>query len=77
MEEMNSKLVFSPMIARRLLKMGNQIIDIKGDKNDQKRTVFVFKKDDKFNTDFSTVLNDLADERMRNKAKTKKENEKE
>lgn len=77
MEEMNSKLVFSPQIARHLLKMGNQIIDIKGDKNDQKRTVFVFKKDDKFNTDFSTVLNDLADERMRNKAKTKKENEKE
>lgn len=77
MEEMNSKLVFSPMIARHLLKMGNQIIDIKGDKNDQKRTVFVFKKDDKFNTDFSTVLNDLADDRMRNKAKTKKENEKE
>ena len=77
MEGMNSKLVFSPMIARHLLKMGNQIIDIKGDKNDQKRTVFVFKKDDKFNTDFSTVLNDLADERMRNKAKTKKENEKE
>jgi len=34
MEEMNSKLVFSPMIARHLLKMGNQIIDIKGDKND-------------------------------------------
>ena len=72
-----SKLVFSPMITRHLLRMGNQIIDIKADKNDSKRTVFVFKKDDKFNTDFSTVLNDLADERMRNKAKTKKENEKE
>ena len=77
MKMYEAKLVFSPMIARHLLKMGNQIIDIKGDKNDQKRTVFVFKKDDKFNTDFSTVLNDLADERMRNKAKTKKENEKE
>ena len=57
MEEMNSKLIFSPMITRHLLKMGNQIIDIKADKNDSKRTVFVFKKDDKFNADFNTVLN--------------------
>lgn len=77
MEEMNSKLIFSPMITRHLLKMGNQIIDIKADKNDQKRTVFVFKKDDKFNADFNTVLNDIADEKVRRKSKSKKENEKE
>lgn len=77
MEEMNSKLIFSPMIARHLLKMGNQIIDIKADKNEQKRTVFVFKKDDKFNADFNTVLNDIADEKVRRKSKSKKENEKE
>lgn len=73
MEEMNSKLVFSPQISRRLLKMGNQIIDIKADKNDQKRTVFVFKKDEKFNNDFNTVLNDIADEKQKRKSKTKKE----
>jgi len=77
MEEMNSKLIFSPMITRHLLKMGNQIIDIKADKNDSKRTVFVFKKDDKFNADFNTVLNDIADEKVRRKSKSKKENEKE
>ena len=73
MEEMNSKLVFSPQISRRLLKMGNQIIDIKADKNDQKRTVFVFKKDKKFNNDFNTVLNDIADEKQKRKSKAKKE----
>lgn len=73
MEEMNSKLVFSPQISRRLLKMGNQIIDIKADKNDQKRTVFVFKKDEKFNDDFNTVLNDIADEKQKRKSKAKKE----
>ena len=76
MEEMNSKLVFSPLITRRLLKMGNRIIDIKADKNDQKRTVFVFRKDDKFESDFNTVLNDIADEK-RHKTREKKENEKE
>ena len=70
---MNSKLVFSPQISRRLLKMGNQIIDIKADKNDQKRTVFVFKKDEKFNNDFNTVLNDIADEKQKRKFKAKKE----
>ena len=77
MEEMNSKLIFSPMITRHLLKMGNQIIDIKADKNDSKRTVFVFKKDDKFNADFNTVLNDIADEKVRRKSTSTKENEKE
>jgi len=70
-ETTNSKLVFSPLITRHLLKMGNQIIDIKADKNDAKRTVFVFKKDDKFENDFNTVLNDIADERSRKKKKEK------
>ena len=74
-ESVNSKLVFSPTIARHLLKMGNQIIDIKADKNDQKRTVFVFLKDGKFESDFNTVLNDIQDERTRKK--NKKTNEKE
>ena len=76
MEEMNSKLVFSPRITRNLLKMGNQIIDIKADKNNPKCTVFVFKKDEKFEADFNTVLNDIADEKMKNKKKTNKENPK-
>ena len=68
-ENVNSKLVFSPTIARHLLKMGNQIIDIKADKNDAKRTVFVFMKDEKFSNDFNTVLNDIEDERIRRKNK--------
>ena len=76
MEEMNSKLVFSPQITRHLLKMGNKIIDIKADKNDSKRTVFVFQKDKKFEQDFNTVLNDIADEK-RKKNREKKESEKE
>lgn len=70
-ETTNSKLVFSPLITRHLLKMGNQIVDIKADKNDAKRTVFVFRKDDKFENDFNTVLNDIADERSRKKKKDK------
>ena len=68
MEEMNSKLVFSPQISRRLLKMGNQMQGIV-----YSYTVFVFKKDEKFNDDFNTVLNDIADEKQKRKSKTKKE----
>ena len=60
-----SKLVFSPEIARHLLRMGDKIIDIKADRNDKKRTVFVFEKDAKFEKDFNNVLNDIADERSK------------
>lgn len=67
-----SKLVFSPMITRHLLRMGNQIIDIKADKNDSKRTVFVFKKDEKFTNDFNTILNDMADEKAKKKSEVKR-----
>ena len=75
MNENNSKLVFSPLITRHLLKMGNQIIDIKADKNNPIRTVFVFKKDGKFEADFNTVLNEIADERFNKRSKDKKEKE--
>ena len=73
MEEItkNSKLIFSPMIARRLLKMGSQIIDIKADHTDSKRTVFVFNKDEKFEQNFNTILNDIADEKYHKKNKNK------
>ena len=76
-ETKNSKLVFSPQIARRLLKMGNQIIDIKADKNDPKKTVFAFLKDAKFESDFNTVINDISDERSHRKAAEKKDEDKE
>lgn len=41
-----TKLIFSPQIARYLLKRGFPITDIKPDKKDEKMTVFIFKYDD-------------------------------
>ena len=35
--------IFKPKIARRLLKMGNPIYDIKADKENSDRTIFIFK----------------------------------
>ncbi|UNC92731.1 hypothetical protein [Candidatus Contubernalis alkaliaceticus] len=41
-----AKLVFTPQLARHLLKNGYQIIDIKPDRKKMHDTVFVFRFDD-------------------------------
>ena len=69
----DSKLVFKPQIARQLLKLKNTIIDIKPDKADPRRSVFVFDNTEKFQHDFNEILNDLADERRKERRKERKE----
>lgn len=49
----NTKSIFTPYVARRLLRMGNTIVDIKPDKNNRNKTIFIFEKTEKF-------VNDLA-----------------
>lgn len=49
------KSIFTPNIARRLLKMGNTIIDIKPNKANHEKTVFVFRKDEKLKNDLSFI----------------------
>ncbi|OAO82598.1 DUF5659 domain-containing protein [Anoxybacillus flavithermus] len=43
---MNKKyiLIFKPKLARNLLRNGFNIVDIKADKNNPDRTIFVFEK---------------------------------
>ena len=67
MNENECKLIFQPKVARRLLKMGGKIIDIKADRENKQRTIFVFERDDAFDRNFDTVVNDIADERLRKK----------
>lgn len=43
--------IFKPKIARELLKLGNQIIDIKADKNNTDRTIFIFRNTEKLQKD--------------------------
>lgn len=71
-DNLDSKIVFRAYIARRLLKMGNTIVDIKPDRNNALRTLFVFENTQKFRDDFATVLNDIEDERTQAKNKEKK-----
>lgn len=54
----NKKSIFKPYIARNLLKMGNPIIDIKPDKKDTSKTIFVFEETNKFKTDLTTLLSE-------------------
>ena len=50
---MKYKIIYNPSIARQLLHMGNNIVDIKPDKVDKFKTNFVFEVTDK-------LLNDLT-----------------
>ena len=48
--------IFKPKIARRLLKMGNPIHDIKADKENSDKTIFVFKNTEKLKKDLSELI---------------------
>ena len=47
------KEIFTPYVARRLLRMGNTIVDIKPDKNNRDKTIFIFEITNKFNADIA------------------------
>ncbi len=47
------KEIFTPYVARRLLRLGNPIADIKPDKKNTDKTIFVFKITDKFEKDMA------------------------
>lgn len=49
------KEIFTPYVARRLLKMGNPIYDIKPRKEDRSKTIFVFEITEKFKKDMASA----------------------
>lgn len=53
--EIKCKEIFTPYVARRLLKMGNKIVDIKPYKGNRDKTVFVFEVNDKFTEDMAVA----------------------
>lgn len=50
------KLIFTPKLARQLLHLGHQIIDVKPNKFDRSQTVFVFKDSNKIKEDMKKIL---------------------
>ena len=55
------KLVFNAGVSRRLLKMGIPIADIKSDRANPDKTVFVFKRTDEFEKAFAQINKEIAD----------------
>lgn len=56
---MSGKIVTDVIIARRLIKLGNQIIDIKPRHGNPIATVFVFQENEKFNSDLKQIIDDM------------------
>ena len=55
----NFKLVFNPGCARRLLRVGYTISDIKQSKANPDKTIFVFKRDEIFEKAFAELNDSL------------------
>lgn len=58
-----TKCIFTPYVARRLLKMGNVIVDIKPRKEDRDKTIFVFEDTEKLQTDLITAIQHCYEEK--------------
>ena len=59
----STKCIFTPYVARRLLKMGNVIVDIKPRKEDRDKTIFVFEDTEKLQTDLTIAIEHCYEEK--------------
>ena len=55
------KLVFNAGVARQLIRMGINIADIKADRANPDKTVFVFKNDGHFQEEFERINREIAE----------------
>ena len=55
------KLIFNSGCARRLLRMGIPIADIKADRTNPDKTVFVFKRTPEFEEAFTQINKEIAE----------------
>lgn len=55
MNDVKYKIIFTPYVARNLLHMGNPIVDIKPDKKNKDKTIFIFEITDKFKHDITSA----------------------
>ena len=61
-----SRLIFDAKIARKLLKMGFVVIDIKPNRENTDKSIFVFENTEEFKSALTQILDEI---------KAKKENE--
>lgn len=60
MQDKAYKIIFNAGVARTLLRMGVPMYDIKADRNNPNKTLFIFKKDEAFDKAFSEINNTLS-----------------
>lgn len=53
------KIIFNAGCARRLLKAGATIVDVKADKTNPDKTLFIFKRDEVFEKAFAEINEEL------------------
>ena len=63
-----AKLIFNAGAARSLLKAGCTMIDVKPDRENPVKSVFVFKADDHFWTEFERINKEIAEAKTAEKA---------
>ena len=63
-----AKLIFNAGTARSLLKAGCTMIDVKPDRENPVKSVFVFKADDHFWTEFERINKEIAEAKIAEKA---------
>ena len=54
-----SRLVFDAKIARKLLKRGFFVIDIKPNRENQEKSIFVFENNESFQKAFSEIMDEI------------------
>ena len=59
--EKTAKLIFNAGTARSLLRAGCEIIDIKQSRENADKTIFVFKVDEKFKSEFERINKEIAE----------------
>lgn len=57
------KLIFNPGVARQLLRMNIPIADIKSDRANPDKTIFVFKRTSEFENAFAKINSALKDKK--------------
>lgn len=63
-----AKLIFNAGAARSLLKAGCTMIDVKPDRENPVKSVFVFKADDHFWAEFERINKEIAEAKIAEKA---------
>ena len=56
-----AKLIFNAGTARSLLRAGCVIVDIKPSRENADKTIFAFKNDDHFRTEFERINKEIAE----------------